>query len=86
MEAKMKKALISPNEPVQTGHRVAQVEPVENIFSVAEPLYWIDCEDDVVADQFWFNTETQTIVAVPPPPKPRLNVTNTVGDAPNVIA
>lgn len=59
------KALISPNEPVQAGYRVAQVEPVD--FPVAHPLFWADCADDVVADQFWYDQETQTIKPVPQP-------------------
>jgi hypothetical protein len=66
----MKKALIAPNEPAQTGYRVAQVEPAENIFGVADPLYWLDCNDDVIADQFWFDPTDNTIKAVPVPTPP----------------
>jgi len=52
------KALISPSEKVylpdgSVGERVADVH-VEG-FSVAEPLYWLSCADDVVADQFYYN-------------------------------
>lgn len=84
----MKKALIAPNEPVQlrggkTGWRVAQVEPAENIFAVAEPLYWLDCNHEVVADQFWFDPSDNTIKPVPVPPLP---APAPIGDAPNVIA
>ena len=61
----MKKALISPNEPVQTGYRVAQVELEENIFSVADPLFWVDCADDVVADRFWYDPTNQQIIPEP---------------------
>jgi hypothetical protein len=81
----MKKALISPNEVVTnfdatTGQRVAQVEDAQNIFAVASPLHWIDCADDVVADQFYFDTTSNAILAkpVPPPPPPRSNTANTV--------
>jgi hypothetical protein len=81
----MKKALISPNEVVTnfdatTGQRVAQVEDAQNIFDVASPLHWIDCADDVVADQFYFDTTSNAILAkpVPPPPEPPANTTNTV--------
>jgi hypothetical protein len=63
----MKKALVCPNEPVQNGYRVAQVEPAENIFGVAEPLYWLDCNDDVVADQWYYDTTDKTIKEVPKP-------------------
>jgi hypothetical protein len=78
----MKKALISPNEPVQTGYRIAQVEAVESVFPVANPLFWTDCEDNVVADQFWFNPSDSTIVEIPQ----AVANTTPVGGEPNVIA
>lgn len=34
--------------------RVCEVEEVE--FDVAPPLFWVDCADDVVADQFYYDT------------------------------
>lgn len=72
----MKKALVSTFEPREffdgsAGYRVAQVEDEGNVFDVAEGLYWADCADDVVADQFYFDTATneiKTIPVVPPPP------------------
>lgn len=45
------KALISPNE----NNRIAQVEPNDAIFEVAEPLYWIDCPDNCEADTWTFD-------------------------------
>lgn len=50
-------ALISPLEKIEdyegnTGERVAQVEPQP--FDVAEPLFWVECPDDCVADSWWF--------------------------------
>ena len=59
------KALISPNEPVETGYRVAEVVMQE--FEVHSSLFWVDCTDDVVADQFWYDPVDQTIKAVPQP-------------------
>jgi hypothetical protein len=70
-------ALISPNEqaryisswngktPVftQIGERIAQVSDSE--FSVATPLFWISCADDIVADKYYYDSGTQTIIAVP---------------------
>jgi hypothetical protein len=53
------KALISPIEPRETGYRVAQVE--EREFEVALPLFWVDCNSDVVADQFWYDPSDQSI-------------------------
>jgi hypothetical protein len=66
----MKKALISTQELVnrpdgKTECRVAQVEPAENIFDVAEGLFWADCDDDVVADRFTYNLFTKAITAIP---------------------
>jgi hypothetical protein len=59
------KALISPMEPRETGYRVAQVEQKE--FEVAEPLFWVSCANDVVADQFWYDPADQTIKPIPEP-------------------
>jgi len=59
----MKEALISPMEPRITGYRVAQVEEQE--FEVTQPLFWVDCADDVVADQFWYDPADQTIKPIP---------------------
>jgi hypothetical protein len=76
----MKQALISPNEPVLTGYRVAEVR--DDTFEVAPPLFWVECSDDVVADQFYYDTATQTIIAKPTPPKPQ----PIVEGGPSVIA
>lgn len=68
----MMNALISPYEKVRDsdgsvlGDRVAEVG--QFAFPVADPLFWVECADDVVADQFyWAEGE---IVPVPPPPVP----------------
>ena len=34
--------------------RVAQVEPDESIFDVAEPLFWVSCPENCVADEWYF--------------------------------
>jgi len=65
-----KQALISPNEPRESGYRVAQVVPDGQTFNVGEPLFWTPCADDVVADQFWYDPSTQLIVPNPPAPEP----------------
>jgi len=65
-------ALISPNEPVYSwdeqllGVRVAQVEA--NPFPVASPLFWVPCADYVVANEYYYDTDTQTINPIPLPP------------------
>jgi hypothetical protein len=86
----MKNALISPNEQVYKydgtllGVRVAEVS--DTTFEVNPILFWVECADDIVADKFYYDTETQTIVAVPVKPAPPPDVTGVTGDAPNVIA
>lgn len=59
----MKKALISPIETRETGYRVAWTNDVE--IDHAEPLFWVDCTDDVVQDQFWYDPSDQTIKPIP---------------------
>ncbi len=44
--------------------RVAEV--VDAQFPVASPLFWVDCADNVVADQFYYESQTQQILPVPP--------------------
>ena len=34
--------------------RVAEVEPDNKIFDVAQPLYWVDCPDNCRADEWYF--------------------------------
>ena len=49
--------------------RVAEVAAAE--FPVYQTLFWVDCADDVVADQFYYDSVTQQILPVPAPaPKP----------------
>lgn len=57
----MKEALISPVELREKGYRVAQVVDQYQTFEVGQPLFWINCEDNVVADLFWYDPETKTI-------------------------
>lgn len=70
----MKKALISPNEVsynyegIILGTRVAQVSDYS--FEVAPPLFWIDCDDDIDADKYYYDMQSQTIIAKPIQPAP----------------
>jgi hypothetical protein len=65
---------VTPIEPVYKIYpnscRVAQVEPDANIFPVAEPLFWTDCADDVVADWFYYNTVDSNIYPIVNAPIP----------------
>ena len=60
------KALISTIERRQGGYRVAQVEPDDNIFGVADTLFWLDCSEEVKADDYWYDPSDQTIKIIPP--------------------
>jgi hypothetical protein len=60
-----KKALISSVEPRESGFRVAQVENASDIFEVGGALEWVDCADNVVADQFWYDPQDKLIKANP---------------------
>jgi hypothetical protein len=57
----------TPPEPIYTSIenscRVAQVET--QTFEVALPLFWTPCEDDVKADQWYYNTADEQIYPVP---------------------
>ena len=60
-----KKALISTIEPRESGYRVAQVENAENIFETVNTFFWVDCDDNVVADQFWYDPTDELIKPFP---------------------
>jgi hypothetical protein len=72
----MNNALISPNELVYSydgtliGERIAEV--AQTPFEVAPPLYWIECADDVNAQDWYFQTETQSCQLKPIPPDPEV--------------
>tara|TARA_E500000318_G_scaffold53803_1_gene50072 strand:- start:1971 stop:2282 length:312 start_codon:yes stop_codon:yes gene_type:complete len=39
--------------------RVAQVEDTD--FEVASPFFWVDCADNIVADEWYYDTSDSTI-------------------------
>jgi hypothetical protein len=55
-------------EVIPNAERVCEV--VEQEFLVAEPLFWMDCADDVLPDQFYFDTETNEVLPVVNAPMP----------------
>lgn len=83
----MKKAIIDPREtifyvsgydakgkPIYTlipnSARVAEIADAE--FPVAEPLFWVDCADDVVADQWYYDVIQAACFPVPTAPQPEV--------------
>lgn len=61
----MKYALISPSEPREAGYRVAEIS--DSSFEIALPLFWVECADDVMADTYWYDPNTQLINLIPVP-------------------
>ena len=59
-----------PPQPIYTvilnSCRVAEV--MDQTFEIAPPLFWVECEDNVKADQWYYDTENQTIDIIPLPP------------------
>jgi hypothetical protein len=52
-------------EDVPDSWRVAQVQ--EDSFEVAPPLFWTDCANDVVADEWYYQESTGAILPIPAP-------------------
>jgi hypothetical protein len=55
--------------PIANSARVCQVES-EATFNIAAPLFWTSCTDDVVADRFYYQTNTSTFLVVSDAPLP----------------
>lgn len=63
---------------IPNSDRIAEVTNAD--FPVSYPLFWVDCADDVVADQWYYNNQTQQIFIIPPaPPYPSQTETPVVG-------
>ena len=57
--------------------RVAEVS--DQSFEVAPPLFWADCGDEIVADQWYYDTVSQQFVVIPAPaPRPGTEGVQTV--------
>jgi hypothetical protein len=50
--------------PIENSCRVAQVVNVGQEFEVFDTLMWVDCDDDVIADQFYFNINDEIIYPI----------------------
>ena len=64
--------------PIYTylGQRIAQVE--QTTFPVAPPLFWIPCADNIIAQDYYYDPSTQTIIIIPPDvPQPQPITTGT---------
>ena len=54
-------ALISKTELRENGYRVAQVVEDDKVFPVSDDLFWAPCDNNVIADQFWYDPADQKI-------------------------
>lgn len=64
----MKYALVNPQMPYETGFIISCVNP--DSFEVCQPFYWIECTDNVMAYQYWYDPVTEIISEIPQPPDP----------------
>ena len=65
--------------PIENSARVAEVVPQGSEFPIAPPLFWASCADNIVADEWYFDTVTRLFVLVPEPaPYPGTTGTQTV--------
>lgn len=54
---------------IQNSARVCEV--IDQPFPVASPLFWTECDDNILADQWYYDTAGSTFIKVPDPaPKP----------------
>ena len=64
----------TPPKPVFSTYpnscRVAQVEPDDQIFPVADPMFWTDCADNCNPVDTYYDTVAQTINPIVNAPKP----------------
>lgn len=55
---------------IDNAARVCQVESDSQVFPIAEPLFWVDCSNDVRADVYYYDTVNKTINPVVNAPLP----------------
>lgn len=53
---------------IDNAQRVAEVVPEGSSFPIASPLYWKECADEVIADQWYLDASSDQIVPLPEPP------------------
>jgi hypothetical protein len=63
-----RKKYLPINEIILNAQRVCDV--TENAFEIGEPLFWIDCANDTVADQFYYDNQSKEIKPIVNEPMP----------------
>lgn len=59
---------------IENCQRVAEVEPDDEIFEVASPLFWMGCPDDCTADEWYYkDSQVHKNPVDAPEPEPEVN-------------
>jgi hypothetical protein len=59
-------------DSIENCQRVAEVEPDDKIFEVAQPLHWVDCPNNCVMD-VWYFKDGAVYIKPTDAPKPEDN-------------
>jgi len=63
---------------ISNGYRIAEVNDAQ--FEVASPLFWVECSDDIISHEFYYDSVTKKFIKIPDtPPYPELTQPNTTG-------
>lgn len=62
---KAKDKYISIETEVSNSARVCQIEPDDNIFGVADALFWQDCSEEINCDDYYFDLQTKQFALIP---------------------
>jgi len=46
-------------ETIPNAARICEIS--EQAFPISEPFFWVDCADDVEPNEYYYDTQTQTI-------------------------
>lgn len=59
----------NPAKGVRTtlGFRIAEVEDTE-LFPAEEPLFWLECDDMITSENFYYDENDKQIKPIPPSP------------------
>jgi len=60
--------ITKPYQPIYAvypnSERVCQVEPEGSTFPIAEPFFWTSCPDNCVADEWYYDSATNTCIQI----------------------
>jgi hypothetical protein len=63
---------------ISNAYRIAEVN--DSQFEVANPLFWVECPDDIISHEFYYDSVTKTFIKIPDTaPYPELTQPSTTG-------